>query len=140
MFYKIELALILTDFDEHPTQISDILSLMPTQIWLKGEYVHKTALKRKTNGWVLSSGLDKDAELEDHINALFSKIKPVLASFSNLPPTIEKELSSAIYIYSEENNPNEEHRTPPIHLDREHVETLSRLGVEFDIDLYVLSK
>ena len=113
---------------------------MPTQVWLKGKSIQKTALARKTNGWVLSSGLDKSAELEDHINALFSKIKPVLSKFSNLPDRTEKELSCAIYIYSESNNPEEEHRTPPIHLDREHVEILHQLGAEFDLDLYVLSK
>ncbi len=140
MFYKIELDLILDGFDIDPTQISKILLLSPTQVWLKGESIQKTALKRKSNGWVLSSRLEKSAELEDHINALFSKIKPVLLNFHNLPLSTEKELSCAIYIYHEKNNSAEEHRTPSIHLEREHVEILNQLGAEFDLDLYVLSK
>jgi hypothetical protein len=138
MFYKIELDLILDGFDIDPTQISNILSLSPTQVWLKGESIQKTALKRKSNGWVLSSGLEKSAELEDHINALFSKIKPVLLNFNNLPLSTEKELSCAIYVYHEKSNTAEEHRTPPIHLDREQIEILNELGAEFDLDLYVL--
>lgn len=85
MFYEIEPDLILDGFDIDPTQISKILLLSPTQVWLKGESIQKTALKRKSNGWVLSSRLEKSAELEDHINALFSKIKPVLLNFHNLP-------------------------------------------------------
>ncbi len=138
MFYKITLDLILTHFDIDPAQVSGILSLPPTRSWLKGESIQKTALKRKTNGWLLSSGLDKSAELDDHIKALFSKVKPVLSNFNDLPLSTKKELSCAIYIYQKKDNVDEEHRTPPIHLEREQVEFLNQLGAEFDLDLYVL--
>ena len=138
MVYKITLDLVLTDFDIDPVQVSGILSLTPSRSWLKGEPIQRTALKCKTNGWLLSSGLDKSAELDDHIKALFSKVKPVLSNFNNLPPSTEKELSCAIYIYHKKDNVDEEHRTPPIHLEREHVEILNQLGAEFDLDLYVL--
>lgn len=138
MFYEIELDLTLHGFDIDPDQISKILSLSPTQVWLKGESIQKTALKRKSNGWVLSSGLEKSAELYDHINALFSKIKPVLLNFNDLPLSTEKELSCVIYIYQEKGNAAEEHRTPAIHLEREQVEILNQVGAEFDLDLYVL--
>ena len=66
-------------------------------------------------------------------DAIFSKLKPVVPKFSNLPARTEKQLSCAIYIYSAGNNPDEEHRTPPIHLDREHVAILNQLRAGFDL-------
>jgi uncharacterized protein DUF4279 len=138
MFYKIELDLVLTNFDIDPNQVSEMLSLTPIVSWLKGESIQRTARKHKTNGWRLSSGLDNTAELDDHINALFAKIKPALSNFNNLPTSTEKEVSCVIYIYHKTNNTDEEHRTPPIHLEREHVEILNQMGAEFDLDLYVL--
>lgn len=138
MFYEIKLNLVVTDFDVEPSQISDILSLAPTQSWLKGESIQRTARKYKTNGWLLSSELGKHAELNDHINALFSKIKPVLSNFNKLPRSTEKELSCVIYVYHQKGNPEEEHSTPAIHLDREHIMLLNQLGTEFDVDIYVL--
>ena len=140
MFYKIELDLLLVNFDIDPSQVSEIISLTPTRSWLKGESVYGTLRKYKTNGWRLSPGLDKSGTLEDHLDALFSKIKPVLSNFSNLPHSTEKELSCAIHIYHDKSNPDEEHNIPAIHLEREHIEILNQLGAEFDLDLYVLPK
>ncbi len=137
MFYKIQLDLVLTSFDIHPDQVSEILSISPTRTWMKDEPIQKTALKRKTNGWLLSSGLDQRAELVDHMNAISSKIKPAIGNFANLPTSTHKELSCAIRIYSN-GTPEEEHRTPPIHLEPEHVKFLNELGAEFDLDLYIL--
>ncbi len=137
MHTEIRLDLVLTGFAEHPNEISGRLAMQPTRYWLKGEQILDSALKRKTNGWLLSSALRRDADFDDHLQHLTEKLEPIKQRFADLPASTHVELSCAAYIYCS-HSIDEEHNTPSIHLKPQHVSLLNQLNAAFDLDLYVL--
>ncbi len=139
MYYEIVVDLLLTGFQPDPSEITTLLGVQPSQSWLEGDLVGRTALRRHSNGWLLSSGCDRTSELESHLDALFEKVAPLKDRFSMLPPSTEVGVSCAVYVYHSISE-DEEHNTPAIHLDAKQVHMLNALGAEFDVDLYVLQK
>ena len=138
MNYRIRVDFIITHFDEDPASITETLSLSPSQSWLKGESIGGSTVRRKHNGWLLSSGLNDRAELDEHLSALFAQLDPALARIALLPASVSRELACAIYIYHGPADSAEEHSTPTINLTPEQLAMLARLGAGFDLDLYVL--
>jgi hypothetical protein len=137
MHYTIEVKYILTSFLVNPEEITKILGIQPTKSWRKGELIPKTSLPHKTNGWLIESGLGKNAELENHLESLKHILNPAIDKIEQLPKETEAEISCVVNIYHSRSI-EEEHNTPALHLDLKHIQLLNQLKAEIDYDLYVL--
>ena len=135
MPHEIQLDLVLTQFKEEADEISSILGLKPTKSWRQGDQIQRTTLKRKENGWDLSSGISPSEGFEKHLASLIQQIRPSIHKFAQLPSNTEIELSCAVHIHEEG-----EQSLPWIHLDHKTITILNQLGADVDFDLYVVSR
>jgi Domain of unknown function (DUF4279) len=127
---EIFVEFLLTGFEISPEEITNAIGIEPTESWHIDDTIEKTKIKRKENGWTLSSGLDKSSELEEHLSALFEQLQVRWTIFTSLCSKYDSEISCAIYSY--------EAQGPSIHFDKEIVKYIAELNAEIDIDYYCL--
>ena len=133
MKHQIQLDLVIYGFDVDPDQITSFLAIQPSVTWRKGDRIGTSALKRKHNGWSLSSGLNKTDDFDQHLNAIIRTIEPSIGKFSSLPAAVEVELSCAVSL--REDSPES---LPAIYFQAQAVSVLAKLKAEIDFDLYLL--
>jgi len=125
---EITVSLTITDFEEHPSEITRILEISPSKVWCKGELIDtRTLIRYKQNGWKVFSSLSKFQTLREHVDSLLGVIVPISDRFRTLPPNCQIELTCCLYIY---------HEMPEISLDGLTLKKLSELNAGIDIDLY----
>jgi hypothetical protein len=127
---EISVYFLLTGFEITPDEITSILGIEPSKSWSVGDTIEKTKLKRKENGWTLSSGLDKSSELEEHLTSLFQQIQSKWSIFLNLCSKYEAEISCTIYSYEAQGS--------AMHFDKAIIKYVAELNAEIDIDYYCL--
>ncbi len=125
---EVTVSLTITDFEEHPSEITRILEISPSRVWCKGELIDaRTSIRYKQNGWKLFSSLSKNQTFREHIDNLLEILIPLSNRFRNLPLICQIELTCCFYIY---------HEMPEIFLDGLTLKRLSKLDAGIDIDLY----
>jgi hypothetical protein len=135
---EIQVCLRVTEFECSPDEISKILSITPSNTWLKGELIDKTkraTIRHKQNGWEICSrlfdeSLNNYSELQPHISNILDTVRPYRNNFKQLPSGSFVELSCVIYAYSEQ--------TPAIHIDAVSVYELAYISASIDVDYYYL--
>jgi Domain of unknown function (DUF4279) len=127
---EILVEFLLTGFEVDPEKITVAIGIEPTESWNVGDAIEKTKLKRKENGWALSSGLDKSSELEEHLDVLFEQLQAKWAILTSLCSKYDAEISCTVYGY--------EAQGPAMHLDKKIVKFIAELNAEVDIDYYCL--
>ncbi len=126
---EIKVRLVITDFECHPSELTRILHLEPTVMWLRGDSIPKTTMTRKQNGWRLDSPSMLRGTLQEQVDALLDKVAPQVGFFHHLPSGSEIELACVVYVYDAE---------PVLGLSAKSVTELARLGASIDIDYYDL--
>lgn len=111
-----------------PEEISNYLGMNPTETWLAGDSIQGTELRRKHNGWRLSTKRCQTYHLDEQINILTAEI---LLKSTVLAKLVEKydlqlEINCDVDIVDE---------YPSINLSPESLSQLVELGVSLDIDL-----
>ena len=129
MLPEIRVEFCITSHELLPTQITQILGLLPSRTWLEGESIQGTKLRRKHNGWCLAvdgaeSTIDLEVPIRELLTILLPKIGEIDEARSGLD--VECELSCAITIADE---------TPVINLSPATVGDLVRLNAAIDIDI-----
>jgi len=111
-------------------EITGIIGINPSKVWLEGEPVIPRALNtHKENGWRICSPLGVNQELIEHWNELEKGMKIIASKRNLLPPEVEIELSCVIFAYE---------YIPSIYFERRQIVLLDKLEAEIDIDLYSL--
>ena len=123
-------SVTLTGASFDPEQVTDALGIEPTKTWRIGEPIQNTLLKRKHNGWSVATPRQESLDLGKQLRDLLRELEPKFSSIAALRERFgfDVEVSCAIYINGE---------TPSMHLDRETLSMVERLGAEIDFDLYV---
>lgn len=129
---KVILDFCLWGFDDiTPDEISAMLGIQPTKIYIKGKVANSSlTLVAKENGWRKNAGLEEFASFEDQMNALINIIESKAEIFKLLCDKYKSEFSYAIFLN------NQEESTPSIHLDQRYNNLIKILNSEFNIDLY----
>ncbi|WP_187264810.1 DUF4279 domain-containing protein [Pontibacter beigongshangensis] len=127
------------DFDSEHGQITDMLGLAPTKVWVRGEeYIFgdkRNGLKktRENNYWEYRSTNISNDWIGNHIDKFIDEIilprKDVLRSISE---KLHTELSIVQYIY--------EGCNPGLYFNKKALKAINDCGLELNIDLYVLSE
>lgn len=128
---KILASIVFTGDDFDPEEITSYIGLKPSKIWYKGEKIQNSAIKRKKNGWLLSTGREISLDLDIQIREITDSIKPHISKIIEICQkfNLETELSCAIYI--------EDDKIPSIHFEKDILKIISDLKAEIDIDIYM---
>ncbi len=123
-------SITLTGEDLDPEQVTDALGITPTKTWRIGDPIQNTLLKRKHSGWSVATPRQVSLDLAKQVRDLLRELEPKFPAIAALRERLgfAVEVSCAIYIYGD---------TPSMHLDREILSMVERLGAEIDFDLYV---
>ena len=128
---KIFVRLKITFNNEDEPEIEDVLKLLIDRKWSKGDIRPNTQIVEKTGGFILSSGIDKDDPLDQHLSALLLRITKASAqAIKKLSETNTVEVLCAIYA----------DKIPSMYVDASRVDGIARLGANLDIDLYLTSE
>jgi hypothetical protein len=121
---EIKVEFIITGLQISPDEITPLIGLTPTNTWNDGDFIQKTALRRKHNGWCISTD-SKDISLgkltRDLLNVLLPKTKIINELCAEYK--LECELSCAIYIIDE---------TPVVNFGRDIISDLALLNAAID--------
>lgn len=110
-----------------PEEIDEIIGIKCDKSWKLNGYLTGTKIKKKDNGWILSSTLDVSEDLELHVSNVLVRLVSVVEKIKALSEQNTVEFSLAIY--SKER--------PILSFDKETIAILGQLGASLDIDLYI---
>ena len=105
-----------------PEMISEAIALECDNSWHIGDVRKHTTIIEKNNGWILHSGLPKNASMKEHIEALWRKLKSAIVPIRHLSMTDTVELSCVIYSSS----------IPALFFDNPIINRLAELGAGLD--------
>jgi len=128
-----KVSLKIHDFDCSIDEITTLVDIVSTKVLQKGDLLpnRNIEMHRKFSSWILESGMDIHASVEEHIDALINTISPRIKVLKDLIITYNGELAIVIYAYSECNI--------GAYIDKEKLGILLDLGVALDIDIYFLN-
>lgn len=108
------------------------LGIRPTQSYVKGDVIPRrsTPRFRKETAWELGTGYQESYDVSDQLNQVISKLADKEKAIVEVLETYS--LLCKIFIVIKINNG----ATPSLYLDRSVISFASRVGAEFDIDLY----
>ena len=117
----------ITGLSITPEEITRVIGITPTKTWLLGESIQKTALRRKHNGWCISTAAEV-ISLEETTRHILDLLLPKERTINELcsKHDLHRELSCALYLVDE---------APEINFSRDVIIGLSRLGATVDIDI-----
>jgi hypothetical protein len=130
---KTKVKLTISSIDLTSEEICDAVGLTCDQEWKIGDQRGKTIIREKENGCMFESTLPESSPLEDHVDALISRLKPYSEKIKTLSKTNEVEFSCVIYNYIDPVNPG-------FHFEKGIISDIHSLGADLDIDLYLLGK
>lgn len=126
--------LLITSSKISSIRLTEMLGQNPDWSWKDGEPIRpNSAVKKKDNGWGIEVTDIGFVELESLLDALFEKAKPAIDRISTLEPDIKRYISFGITL---ENNSS----IPVISFRSDQMKKLAELGVDFGIDITILSE
>lgn len=128
MIPKVKVEFRITGTKLPPDKISELINILPTRAWRKGDLIQNTKLQRKYHGWCYSS--KPDSNLAKSVRNILKALLPQANAITQMCEEYKlfSELSCAIYTV-----PNQE--TPEINFDKEIVSGLAKLNATIDIDI-----
>lgn len=111
--------------------MTDFVGIQPSKIWLTGEEISHSTLKRKNCGWVIISEESEADNLETLLINVVNKIKPSKNLLKNYidKRKLNSELACILAL---------KEATPSININPKFVQFFSELGSSFDIDIYLV--
>jgi hypothetical protein len=119
---------IITGIKISPDKITDLIAIKPSRTWLLGESIQGTKLRRKHNGWCLSTNYENSIDLAKPIQSLLPILLPQSETIIRVCNDygLECEFSCVAYVTNE---------MPSICFDQEIISGLANLGAMLDIDV-----
>ena len=115
------------EFDGDPEQISDLLGLVPTRTWQRGE-LGVGGRQREFNNWELHSPLPRTEIFQDsHLAALLDILESERERVLSVISKFECGLQGVGY-YTNEN--------PGVHMSADLISRTAAFGLSIDFDLY----
>jgi acetylglutamate kinase len=111
-----------------PEKISELTGIDADKFWLAGDRRKDTQIIEKENGWAIKSFLNKDDDLEAHIQDMRRRLsgkEGIIKSISELAGC-DIQLSGVIYGSD----------TPALCFDKDVIGWLGSIGASLDIDIY----
>lgn len=116
-----------------PDEITSAIGINPTQTWLIGDQIQTSAIRRKHNGWRLSTGYLQDFDLEKYGRQLLEILLPkaeIITTFCR-ENKLECELGFTAFIIEE---------TPIANFSEQFIADLAKLNASLDIDIMLTTE
>ncbi|MGB4775268.1 MAG: DUF4279 domain-containing protein [Daejeonella sp.] len=132
------IELKISDFEVEHEEITYLLDLNPTHIWIKGEeylFGNKNQVKKtmEKNYWKYNSTALSNAWIGEQLERFIEDIiVPRKDALKMIAARFHVELSIVQYLYDSCN--------PGLYFDKKVLKILSDCGLELNIDLYVLTQ
>jgi hypothetical protein len=126
---EIIMSLVVSSETVSSEQMAATLGITPDRAWNIGDFRPKTRCKEKNNGIIIDSGIERKGSVEEHIEAICKKIKPLRVNLVGLSKECETTLS--IVYYSTYCNPG-------LWLSKSFITFLASIKAGVDMDGYVL--
>jgi Domain of unknown function (DUF4279) len=111
-----------------PEEISSRLGQEPDRAWRKGTDDRKVSRNMsKCHGWIMNSGTGRDVSIEDQIERLLAKLKPLSNEIRQMSATETVDFSCVVYAQTE----------PPLYFENKTLSVIAALGANLDVDLYL---
>jgi len=126
---RIQIALVINSDFLHPDKISELIGLIPTEMYLKGELIVGTIRPRDVNSWCFSlNGIVDHYDLGEALTKLIEKLAPKAEQINSVCKSndLEAIFSCGIDVVDE---------SPSIYIPPEIVFEISRFGASLDIDI-----
>ena len=114
-----------------PDDITEKLSLKPSEHWMKGDKIKNKNIERKETCWTLSTEYEESYDINDQLKKIVDLLKPKKEVLVNLKNAFSLDYIFNIVINVENNE------KPAIYLDSETVEFAGEIKAEFGFDLYI---
>lgn len=118
-----------------PDECTALLGIQPTKVWRFGDLIPKTILRRKDNGWLLSSGdqaVDEknSINLVTQVNDLVGCLQPHTVKLKEMRGrlSLETKLYCVLYIESDDR--------PTIQFGPDVIAWLAEVGAGIDVVTY----
>jgi hypothetical protein len=133
MLPEVLVEFIITGTNPFSDEFTKAIGITPTKTWKLGESIQETALRRKNNGWCLSSEYHHDLDLQKYAKDILQVLLPKSEILSKYCTAFDLncELSCAMYIVDE---------TPVVNFDEETISALTSLNASLDIDIILTKK
>jgi hypothetical protein len=125
---RIRAWLEILEFTCEPGEITSVLGIAPSATWTAGEPHPAGGRPHEESGWRLASPLDDSHDLEVHARWLLDRL-PAELDLKQVTPEWWAQLTYVVEVADE---------TPGMSFSAEVTGRLAALGVNLDIDLYVL--
>jgi hypothetical protein len=112
-----------------PEELRDYIGIAGAETWRVGDKRAETEILEKENGWSLSSLVDSDSELEDHVYQIMEVMKGHEDKFNNLSKKSGCEIQLSCVVY--------DGGTPALFFESEIISWIASIGASLDIDLYI---
>lgn len=132
MATEIDVSLTLRGDAFEPDTVTDITSLIPTHTWRKGDLVPGTTMKRKEDGWRISTGLVTSNDLDEQITHIIDLIAPFASKIRHVCQLLDLDVDLSCVVYIDP-------AVPSMSIDLNTMGMLVSVGATIDIDVYVLS-
>ncbi len=139
MKHEIFLDFVIADFEDiSHEEISQILSIIPSKIYVKGQKkipnsISDNPVLIKRNRWLMKSQLDEYHSFEDQMNNILDILEPKI---DTLKPLVEKYscyFSCGLFLRFDNGE-----SIPSIYLNSRYNKLIKELDIKFDIDIYCL--
>jgi hypothetical protein len=132
MTSEVKATFSLTGFNFSPDKITSMLGISPTHTWRIGEPLKKNiAVKRKHNGWCISTNPENTLDLSKHVRALVDLLQPYIQRINKICHKYHADAEVSCVVYTDE-------IMPIIHFEKDLVLQIATLGADIDIDIIVL--
>ena len=122
------ISFIITGYDK-PNNLTDILGVIPSKTWMKGDLKIKNCLiKHKSNGWELSLKKSNIIDIDTLLKKLISDLNKIKNKINKINK-IKKEFKVVIY-YTKS--------VPSIFYDLEIISFLNDINATIDHDIYLI--
>ena len=110
-------------------QMTTMLDFKPDRAWNIGDFRPKTRYREKINGIIIDSGIERKGSIEEHTEAIMTKLEPLCSKLLLL--SAQCEITLSVVYYSSYCNPG-------LWLDSSFIKFLSSINAGLDMDGYVL--
>jgi hypothetical protein len=116
------------DFTCAPEEISRLLNLTPSAVWIAGQTKLSSGKSAPRNAWKLESDVRDDQQLDAHIESLLQKIGPHIEELRARLGPMSMGINCVAYFRSHQGN--------GFHFSEALIHELARHRLSVDFDLY----
>lgn len=130
---NVKVEFIITGEEFNVTEISDLLKLIPSKSWDKGDDIPGKSIKRVETIWMIETEYEESLDINEQLSKILDSILDKKLILKEIKTKYSLEYVFAIVINVENNE------KPSMYFNHDFIEFASEIKAEFYVDLYIYS-